>query len=204
MSCSYLGNTTLIKRKVVQKKNIVRDNIYIFMCVWHVLMKKIIDFRPNVYFYRYIHTVDDPSVAWHITLHASNTHGAVTQSITDKISRRPQHSERRNIKNCLITISLKTMPPSKCMHQVILQKYKSIVRWGQTSLRKWWSFINFWCTKYLDTRDLINSSPPWAKWPPVRIPYFQMRFPEWQVLDFEYISLKIVLKGPIDNNPILV
>ena len=33
---------------------------------------------------------------------------------------------------------------------------------------------------------------------------FQMSFREWKVLYFDYISLKLVPKGPIDNKPVLV
>ena len=39
--------------------------------------------------------------------------------------------------------------------------------------------------------------PPRTKLPPFRRRYFQMNFREWTFLDFDNISLKFVLKGPI-------
>ena len=42
---------------------------------------------------------------------------------------------------------------------------------------------------------------PWTKWLPFRRRYFHMHFREWKVCILIKISLKIVAKGPIDNNP---
>ena len=45
---------------------------------------------------------------------------------------------------------------------------------------------------------------PWTKWPPFRRWYFQMHFREWKLCILIKISLNLVRKGPIDNNPTLV
>ena len=56
---------------------------------------------------------------------------------------------------------------------------------------------------YQQNQIHINSFPQ-TKWPPFGRRYFQMHFRAWNVLYFVKISLKFVLKGPIDNKSVLV
>ena len=51
---------------------------------------------------------------------------------------------------------------------------------------------------------MLNSSPPWTKWPPFSRRYFQLHFNEWKFCILIKISMKFVPNGPIDNNPALV
>ena len=49
----------------------------------------------------------------------------------------------------------------------------------------------------------LNLSPTWTKWSPFRGRYIQIYFCEWKNCILIKISLKFVLKAPIDTNPAL-